>query len=140
MRLDKPTPRIALGLALRGVVHSAIDISDGLLGNLTHICERSRVAAVVALNTLPRSPVMRALGDRPLARQALLAGGDDYELCFTAPVAKRAAVLRAGQRARVPVTRIGRIIRAPAGATGVAVVDEDGAPINLLHKGFDHFG
>jgi thiamine-monophosphate kinase len=138
-RLDRPQPRIALGLALRGVARSAIDVSDGLLADLGHICERSRVAAVVALERLPRSPLLRKYHDRPATLAALLGGGDDYELCFTAAPAKRAAVERAATRARTPVTRIGRILRAPAGAYSVVVVDGDGLPLVPLQKGFDHF-
>ena len=139
-RLDRPTPRVALGTALRGIARSAIDVSDGLLGDLGHICERSAVAAVIERDALPQSAVMRAHVDHALAQRALLAGGDDYELCFTALPARRAAVLRAGAGARVPVTRIGRIIRAPAGAAGVAVVDSAGLPLRVAQKGFDHFG
>lgn len=140
-RLDQPVPRVALGTALRGIASSAIDISDGLLADLGHICERSRVAAALELSALPRSKLMRALGaGQVVAQRALLAGGDDYELCFTAPVSRHAAVLRAGARTRVPVTRIGRIIRAPAGAAGVAVIDGDGLPLRFAQRGFDHFG
>ncbi len=140
-RLDKPTPRVALGTALRGIATSAIDVSDGLLADLGHICERSRVAAALELSALPRSRLMRALGaEQAVAQRALLSGGDDYELCFTAPPARRAAVLRASARTRVPVTRIGRIIRAPAGAIGVAVIDSDGLPLRVVQRGFDHFG
>lgn len=138
-RLDRPQPRIALGLALRGVARSAIDVSDGLVADLGHICERSQVAAVVALERLPMSPLLKKYRDRPAALAALLGGGDDYELCFTAAPAKRAAVERAAARARTPVTRIGRILHAPAGACSVAVVDCDGLPLALRHKGFDHF-
>jgi len=139
-RLDRPVPRVALGLALRGVAHSAIDVSDGLLADLGHICERSRVAAVLEFDALPRSAVWRAHAAHPLAQRALLAGGDDYELCFTAPASRRAAVLRAAARARTPVTRIGRVVRAPAGAVGVAVIDADGLPLRVAQRGFDHFG
>jgi thiamine-monophosphate kinase len=139
-RLDRPTPRVALGVALRGVARSAIDISDGLLADLAHICERSRVAAVIEFDALPRSPLMRAMRGPAAARDALMAGGDDYELCFTAPAAKRAAVVNAGKRARTPVTRVGRIVHAPAGAIGVAVVDASGLPLRSTQRGFDHFG
>ena len=139
-RLDKPTPRVALGTALRGIAHSAIDISDGLLGDLGHICERSKVAAVIELNALPRSALMRSMAGLPIAQGALLAGGDDYELCFTAPAAKRSAVTRAGARTRTAVTRVGRIVQAPAGAAGVAVIDSDGLPLRIAQRGFDHFG
>ena len=140
LRLDKPTPRVAMGNALRGVARSAIDISDGLLADLGHICEQSRVAAVVEWDALPRSLLMRAMAGDAVLQNALLAGGDDYELCFTAPVAKRAAVLRAGTRTRTRVTRIGRIVHAPAGATGAVVVDSDGLPLRIAQRGFDHFG
>ena len=140
LRLDKPSPRVALGTALRGVARSAIDISDGLLADLGHICEQSCVAAVVEWDALPRSLLMRAMAGDAIVQSALLAGGDDYELCFTAPVAKRAAVLRAGTRTRTRVTRIGRIVHAPAGATGVVVVDRDGLPLRIAQRGFDHFG
>lgn len=139
-RLDKPLPRVALGTALRGIARSAIDVSDGLLADLGHICERSAVAAVLELDALPRSPLMRSLARHRVVQNALLAGGDDYELCFTAPQARRASVLLAGARARTPVTRIGRMVHAPAGATTVAVVDAAGMPIRMTQRGFDHFG
>ena len=143
-RLDKPTPRVVLGGALRGIARSAIDISDGLLADLGHICERSHVAAVIEFEALPRSSLMRSVAaarvEARVVQGALLAGGDDYELCFTAPSSRRAAVLGAGARTRTPVTRIGRILHAPAGATAVAVVDGGGMPLAITQRGFDHFG
>ena len=139
-RLDWPVPRIALGVALRGVARSAIDVSDGLIADLGHICERSGVAAVVAIERLPVSPLMRRYREAPAARAALLGGGDDYELCFTAAPAKRAAVARAASRTRTRVTRIGCVIRAPEDACSVVVVDSDGLPVAAGQKGFDHFG
>lgn len=139
-RLDRPAPRIALGQALRGIAHSAIDISDGLLADLGHICERSRVSAVVEWEALPKSELMIKHLTKPVVRSALLAGGDDYELCFTAPPRRHAAVLRAGARARVRVTRIGKVIRAPENVLGVAVVDREGLPLPVTQRGFDHFG
>ncbi|MDH4151250.1 MAG: thiamine-phosphate kinase [Betaproteobacteria bacterium] len=138
-RLDWPVPRIALGIALRGIARSAVDVSDGLVADLGHICERSKVAAVVAFERLPVSALMKRHLAAPVAQAALLGGGDDYELCFTAAPAKRAAVERAATRARVKVTRIGRVIRAPAGVCNVVVVDGDGLPLALQQKGFDHF-
>lgn len=138
-RLDWPQPRVALGLALRGIARSAIDVSDGLIADLGHICGRSGVAAVVELEHLPLSPLMRRHARSALARAALLAGGDDYELCFTASPARRDAVRQAAGRARTPVTRIGRVIRAPEGACSVVVVDRDGLPVVPQRKGFDHF-
>ncbi len=139
-RLDWPVPRIALGVALRGVARSAIDVSDGLIADLGHICARSGVAAVVAIERLPVSPLMRRYREAPAARAALLGGGDDYELCFTAAPAKRAAVERAASRTRTRVTRIGCVIRAPEDACSVVVVDGDGLPVAAGQKGFDHFG
>jgi len=138
-RLDRPVPRVALGLALRGVARSAIDVSDGLVADLGHVCERSKVAAVVAFERLPVSALLRRYLQSPVVQSALLTGGDDYELCFTAAPAKRAAVERAALRALVKVTRIGRVIRAPAGVRSVVVVDRDGLPLRLKQKGFDHF-
>ncbi len=102
-RLHRPQPRIALGLALRGVAHSAIDISDGLLADLGHILERSDVAAEIELAALPASAILRRYLDRVAACSALLAGGDDYELCFTAPRAARERVLRASAVVRAYV-------------------------------------
>jgi len=138
-RLDWPQPRLALGLALRGIARSAIDVSDGLVADLGHICERSKVAAVVEFARLPVSSLMRRHPVSSVARAALLSGGDDYELCFTAAPSKRAAVERAASRTRTRVTRIGRVLRAPAGACSVAVVDRDGLPLVLKNRGFDHF-
>jgi thiamine-monophosphate kinase len=138
-RLDWPEPRLALGIALRGVARSAIDVSDGLVADLGHICERSGVAAVVAIERLPVSAMMRRHLQSAVAKAALLSGGDDYELCFTAAPARRAGVERAAARARSRVTRIGRVIRAPEGACHVAVVDGGGLPLALKRGGFEHF-
>ncbi|MDP1673989.1 MAG: thiamine-phosphate kinase [Burkholderiales bacterium] len=138
-RLDWPVPRIALGLALRGVARSAIDVSDGLVADLGHICERSKVAAVIAVEHLPLSLLMQGYVDRPAGLNAVLGGGDDYELCFTAAPAKRVVVERAAAKARTPVTCIGKIIRAPAGVCSVAVVDAHGLPLRGQKKGFEHF-
>ncbi len=138
-RLDWPTPRIALGLALRGVARSAIDVSDGLVADLGHICEQSKVAAVVAFERLPVSALLRRHLASAVAQAAVTGGGDDYELCFTAAPAKRAAVERAATRARTRVTRIGRILHAPAGACSVVVVDREGLPLPFVQKGYDHF-
>lgn len=135
-KLDAPTPRIALGRALRGVARSAIDVSDGLVADLGHICERSRVAARIELPRVPASAALGRLLDRPVARAALLAGGDDYELVFTAARSRRAAVERIGRRLRARLTRIGAIAR---GRPAVTVVDGAGRPLRLRGTGFDHF-
>ncbi|HEY1147443.1 MAG TPA: thiamine-phosphate kinase [Pseudoduganella sp.] len=133
-RLHTPTPRVSLGLALQGIAHAAIDISDGLAGDLGHILERSRVGATLNVDALPAGPVL-ASRDAALRRAFSAAGGDDYELCFTAPVSARDAVLAAGSSAGVAVTRVGVIDAAP----GLRFTDSAGAPLNLHLSGFDHF-
>jgi thiamine-monophosphate kinase len=133
-RLDAPTPRVELGIALRGIARSAIDVSDGLLADLGHICERSQVSAEIDWKRVPVSSIAR---QQPRLMQTVLAGGDDYELCFTVPAAKRAAAMAAARKARVRVTRIGRIARGLAAR--VRVLDGDGAEISITRAGFDHF-
>src|SRR5665647_435323 len=90
--LHQPQPRVALGLALRGIASSAIDISDGLLADLGHILDASHAAAEIDLALLPVSSVMRAYVKIPLGQKCALSGGDDYELCFTAPVMRHAEI------------------------------------------------
>ncbi|OGA20926.1 MAG: thiamine-phosphate kinase [Betaproteobacteria bacterium RIFCSPLOWO2_02_FULL_67_26] len=138
-RLDVPTPRIALGEGLRGVARSAIDVSDGLIADLGHICERSRVASVVDLNRIPASAVVKRHLQRAAARQALLAGGDDYELVFTAGRARRAAIRRLSRRLRLKLTLIGSITRRRGSGTPVTVLDPAGRPIVTGRKGYEHF-
>lgn len=140
-KLHRPQPRIALGLALRGVAHSAIDISDGLLADLGHILERSSVAAEIELAALPVSNVLGRYLDRVAACQALLAGGDDYELCFTAPRRTRERIVRIGRRARIALTRIGCIQVHPRGAPRLIVRASDGTALQPAGAGgYDHFG
>ena len=137
-RLDWPEPRVDLGLALRGIASSALDISDGLTGDLAHILEASAVGATLDLPAIPRSASLasRVQGpERELGLACLLAGGDDYELCFTAPVAARAAVLGAAAAAGVGAARIGTITAEP----GLRIRDEHGAPLAALPRAFDHF-
>ena len=138
-RLESPTPRVALGNALRGIASAAIDVSDGLVGDLGHILERSRVGAQIELAELPRSDALDAKlrsTARPAALAWLVAGGDDYELCFTAPAARRDAVAAAARHSATAVSRIGRV----TSVRGLAVTDEDGAPLAALPQSFDHFG
>ncbi len=137
-RLDTPAPRVALGIALRGVATAAIDISDGLVGDLGHILERSQVGATVELEASRGRRRWRGCVDgarRELALECLLAGGDDYELCFTArpAAAERLAAIAAG--AAVPLARIGKI----TAASGLVVRDEAGAPLSRLPRAYDHF-
>lgn len=135
-RLEQPAPRVALGQRLRGVAAAAIDVSDGLLADLGHILERSKLAAEIDYEHLPRSPDLRACADAALADTCLLAGGDDYELVFTAAADRRAAVEAAGRAANVAVTRIGRLL---AGAPAVRLLDRAGKPLRVAPPGFDHF-
>jgi thiamine-monophosphate kinase len=134
-RMDRPQPRVALGVALRGVATAAIDVSDGLLGDLGHILERSRVGAVVEWERVPRSAALRSLPVEHQQRCAL-AGGDDYELLFTAAPAQSAAVEAAGAASAVPVTCIGRIVEA---GDRLRVVDADGVELPTPWRAFDHF-
>lgn len=136
--MERPQPRVALGQALRGVASAAIDLSDGLLGDLAHIRERSGVGASVWFDALPRSA---ALDTQPesVRRECLLEGGDDYELLFTAPASNADAVRAAGLAAGTPVTRIGRIVAAAEGLR-VFARSHGSEPLDLSSfTGFDHF-
>ncbi len=135
-RMHMPTPRIALGMALasRGLAHAALDISDGLVGDLGHILDASGVGAHLNVDALPAGPVL-ARQPRDLRRSFTVAGGDDYELCFTAPPTQRAAIVAAGQACATALTRVGQI----EAAAGLRYVDGDGQPVLLALKGFDHF-
>jgi len=135
-RLEQPTPRLALGKALRGVVSSAIDVSDGLLGDLGHILKQSAVGARIA--TESAAGLIGAAGAALPVDQRIeyvLAGGDDYELLFTAPTARRGAVEAAAQAAGTPVTRIGQI----EAEAGLRLVDGAGRPMDRRYASFDHF-
>jgi len=133
-RMHQPTPRVALGQALRGIAHAAIDISDGLAGDLGHILARSAVGATLAVDSLPAGPVL-SRQNQAIRRHFTLAGGDDYELCFTAAASQRGAVLAAAQAAATAVTRIGSIDADP----GLRLHDAGNNPLNLQLASFDHF-
>jgi thiamine-monophosphate kinase len=132
--MELPQPRVALGLALRGLATCAIDVSDGLLGDLSHVLHASGVGATIDVDAVPRSAALR---EQPLAMQRLctLSGGDDYELVFTAPAGRATEVERAAREARVPATRIGRIDPAP----GLRLRDARGDPVAGHFASFDHF-
>ncbi|MES2103093.1 MAG: thiamine-phosphate kinase [Pseudomonadota bacterium] len=134
LRMHHPSPRVELGLALRGIAHAALDISDGLAGDLGHILERSGVGAVLQLDALPAGPVL-AKQALEIRRQYTLAGGDDYEICFTAPASKRSEVIAAGAASNTAVTRIGSIEQ----AGGLRLLDADGKPVSIDIQSFDHF-
>ena len=135
VRLHQPEPRLELGERLRGLAHAAIDVSDGLVGDLQHILERSGVGAVIDYARIPRSPAFAGLGDVELERDCVLSGGDDYELVFTAPPASRAALEALSAELALALTRIGTIER---GAARLVIVDAKGEPVP--HRGgYDHF-
>jgi thiamine-monophosphate kinase len=138
--LEKPRPRVALGQALVGVASAAIDVSDGLLADLGHIAERSGCAAAVRLVQLPHLPKGETYDAvlRKLALECQLAGGDDYELCFTAPGTNSLVIAQIAARLELPLWCIGEMVAGPAG--DVTVFDPDHKPVEFDCKGFDHFG
>jgi thiamine-monophosphate kinase len=134
--LQRPQPRVALGLGLRGLASAAIDVSDGLLADLGHILERSGVAATLRFDAMPRN-AMYCGANAQLADECLLAGGDDYELAFTSPPARRGDIVDLGQRLNLALTRIGEITAGPPAE--LHVVDGAGRPLHLARRGYDHF-
>jgi thiamine-monophosphate kinase len=133
VRLHQPQPRVALGLALRGIATSAIDISDGLLADLGHILERSRVGAEIDYAAIPGVNSFSQTDD--IVQRCVLAGGDDYELCFTARVAYRTEIEKISATLALPLTRIGKITAGNA-CTVRAV---DGGIMQIKEQGYDHF-
>lgn len=141
-RLERPTPRVALGQALRGIASSAMDLSDGLLGDLSHILKASGVGAYIDTHITSNLIAEKAClsggnghFDLEFIRQCTLAGGDDYELAFTAPPARRDAVAAASQASGTPVTRIGTVLAEP----GLQLVDGQGQAVEHRYASFDHF-
>ena len=143
-RMEQPTPRVALGQALRGIASAAVDVSDGLIGDLGHVLKASGVGATLDADAAVRLIAIDvtladadAATTRRLAllRTCALSGGDDYELVFTAPAAARSAVERAGQETATPVTRIGQI----EALAGLRIVDSAGRPVVQNFSSFDHF-
>lgn len=134
-RLHEPEPRVELGERLRGIAHAAIDISDGLVGDLGHIVERSRLGAKIYYDRLPRARAFAEVKDAMLERDCVLSGGEDYELAFTATPARRAAIAALGEELGLPLTRIGSM---RAGEPKLEVLDADGQAIPQ-RGGFDHF-
>ena len=133
--LHQPQPRIALGMALLGIASSAIDISDGLLGDLEHILAASAVGAEINLAALPVSTVLQGYMTSPLGMRCALSGGDDYELCFTAPVYHHHKLLEISKQLGLSLSRIGRIVA----GKGCVVLDEAGCDMNFESTGYDHF-
>lgn len=129
-RLDRPTPRVGLGRELRGLANACIDVSDGLLADLAHICRASGVGADIEAEVLPATEALRATFDAGTRRVLQATGGDDYELCFTAPTSRRDAVQSLASRLALPLTRIGRIVK----GSGIAC---DGIGQGI--SGYQHF-
>jgi thiamine-monophosphate kinase len=134
-RLHEPEPRVALGERLRGIAHAAIDVSDGLAGDLAHILERSRVGARVQYDLIPRPAAFRDLDDPELEKDCVLSGGDDYELLFAAPAGRRGEVQALSRELGLPLARIGTV---EPEAGRLAIVDAAGKPLSF-RGGFDHF-
>ena len=138
LRLETPQPRVALGMALRGIASSAIDISDGLLGDLGHVLQQSGVGATIdamSATTLLAATRTGFVLDQARVQDCVFAGGDDYELAFTAPAAARDAVQAASTRTGTPVTRVGTV----DAHAGLRVLDASGHPLARRFAGFDHF-
>ena len=137
-RIERPTPRVALGMALRGVATAAIDVSDGLLGDLEHLLKASKAGAEIAIDTVAACALStRAMGLflPQFAYEMTLAGGDDYELVFTAPARARAAVQTAAAQSATSVTRIGCV----TAAQQLNLRDKNNQPVPNSFVSFDHF-
>ena len=134
-RLDRPTPRVGLGNALRGLASSAIDVSDGLLADAGHLAERSGLRLVIQWPAVPLSPVAQHYRDQPLLQRCALAGGDDYELCFTAALSRHGEMVELAARLGLALTPIGCV----EPGSGVTAVDAAGQALTLQEQGFDHF-
>jgi thiamine-monophosphate kinase len=133
--LNMPTPRVGLGQRLIGLAHSAIDISDGLLADLGHILKCSKASAIIKTFEISCSAPLRKRLPHPLALKCLLAGGDDYELCFTAPRTRRAKIETLSRELVLPLSRIGEI----GVGDGLVVLDAAGETVTLETTGYDHF-
>jgi thiamine-monophosphate kinase len=136
-RLHRPVPRVSLGIALRGIASAAIDVSDGLIGDLEHILQRSALRATIEADLLPIGSALLSQ-DQQTQYEFALNGGDDYELCFCAPPAQRDNVLAAARQVGVAVTRIGQISKTSEGPN-LRVLDLAGQSVRLRSQSFDHF-
>jgi len=132
--LHLPQPRSSLGIDLRGIAHSCIDISDGVLADLSHILTASNIGAAIELANIPCLEGLKTQLDKPAYQQAILAGGDDYELCFTAPADKRDAIMALVKQHNIQLTRIG-----VSNASGKLSVTYNGNALSLTSLGYDHF-
>lgn len=134
-RLDRPTPRVRIGQAIAAFAHACVDVSDGLLADLQHVCDASGVGAEVELARLPASAALTGAFDAAQRQTLQATGGDDYELCFVAPANARAAIEHVALETTTPLTRIGRIVAGSA----VRALQADGREWSTPAKGFVHF-
>jgi len=137
-----PQPRVALGPRLIGIATAAIDVSDGLVADLRHVCAVSRLSAVIEARSVPLSPAARvAIGGDPQRLATALTGGDDYEILFTAPPAAAVRIAELARSSGVPITPIGRMT-APSEVDQprVLVLDDRGRPMGFASEGWTHFG
>ena len=142
-RMHQPIPRLDLGIALRGIANSALDISDGLLGDLKHILKESSKNAEIFLDRIPKSSTLLKQS-QATQNQCAASGGDDYELCFTAPSSKRDVITKISADLNIPLTQIGSIKSMQHSVPEIHIIDKDGKALssqeaNLLLKSFDHF-
>ena len=137
--LQAPQPQVALGLALQDIANSAIDISDGLLTDLGHILERSSLGANLFWEKVPHVHISNGIDAKTL-QSLVLNGGDDYELCFTAPASQHDAILAIGKKLNLKLSAIGETTPAPPHKNRLNVYDKNHQAIELKSAGYDHFG
>ncbi len=142
-RMHNPTPRVELGMKIRGIASAALDISDGLLGDLKHILKQSQVSAEVFLDQLPKSEALQKQSE-DIQNQFAACGGDDYEICFTTPIQKRSAIDEISKELNLPLTRIGRITEKLGAVEKINLLNKNGGLLDeiksaALMKSFDHF-
>jgi thiamine-monophosphate kinase len=142
-RMHQPVPRLELGLRLRDIANSALDVSDGLLGDLKHILNQSQVSAEIVLDQLPKSPTLQEQ-EVTIQNQFAACGGDDYELCFTAPESQRANLSKISKELNLALTRIGKIKQIENNTPHISLMHSDGSTVTeiqtaALLKSFDHF-
>lgn len=135
--LLRPQPRVALGQGLLHIAHAAQDISDGLLQDLDHILCASQKGAVLQLEHIPTLPELKQHLNKQQWQECVLAGGDDYELLFTASPKQRTIIEQIAQQTQTPVNRIGSIVPQ---ADGIRIMQKDHTEYRPNKKGFDHFG
>jgi thiamine-monophosphate kinase len=140
-RYRLPAPRVNVGPRLIGLASATIDVSDGLVADLSHICEVSGLGAVVEASRVPLSPAARAAIAGDVSRsEAALAGGDDYEILFTAAPAASGKIDELSRASGLPITAIGQMLEEPSATQErVVVLDAAGQPLELARRGWAHF-